>query len=53
MNASDPKAYTIQGVDSMSPPIANPLPLASVADTKRLTSTLMADDCRPMGGWFC
>ena len=32
MNASDPKAYTIQGVDTMSPPVANPLLLAPVAD---------------------
>ena len=32
MNASDPKSYPIQGVDSMSPPITNPLPLAPVED---------------------
>ena len=36
MNASDPKAYTIPGVDSMSSPIANPLPLASVEDKATL-----------------
>ena len=28
MNASDPKAYTIPGIDSMSAPITSPLHLA-------------------------
>ena len=32
MNASDLKAYPIQGVNSMSSPMATPLPLASVDD---------------------
>jgi len=36
MNASDPKAYTIQGVDSMSTPLASPLPLAPVEDKATL-----------------
>lgn len=36
MNASNPTAYTIQGVDSMSPPIANPLPLAPVENKATL-----------------
>ena len=32
MNASDPKAYTIRGVDSMPAAIASPLHLAPVED---------------------
>lgn len=32
MNASDPKAYTIQGIDSMSAAIASPLHLAPLED---------------------
>jgi hypothetical protein len=52
MNASAPKADTIQGVDSMSATIASPLHLAPVED-KATHIDFAGDDCLPKAVSFC